>query len=66
MRVRIFLSTKKKRLLYIFLFLASFNYLGNVIGMAFTGIERAFKKLKHQWTVDKYPELIMYPSALET
>ena len=57
-RFRVFLSTKKKRLFMIFMFVVSFNYTGNIAAMSMATVERTFKKKKIEWLRKWYPEIV--------
>ena len=48
-RIGAFFGTKKKRLFLILLFVATFNFTGNIASMFMAMIERNFKKNKKEW-----------------
>ena len=48
-RIKIFLSTKRRRFFYLFLFFMTFTLTGNVMGFITARLERSARKYKKQW-----------------
>ena len=44
----------------------SFNFTGNMIGHVMAKIERKFKAKKLETILNKWPETVMFKSAIET
>jgi hypothetical protein len=65
-RIRLFFSTKKRRFLYILLFVLTFNYSANFIGFFTARAERSLKKFRKNWILKKNPSIMTYQSALDT
>ena len=62
-RFSMFFKTKKRRLLYIFLFALTFNFTGNFAGMIMAQVERKFKKKKREYLINNYPDVMVTQSA---
>ena len=65
-RIPVFLSGKRWRFIYIFAFIATFNFTGNAIAFGMAGVERRFKNFKRSYILKNYPECISPHTALET
>ena len=65
-RIKIFMSTKRKRFLYLFLFFLTFNLTGNMVGFITARLERSARKYKKQWIFKRNPLLMTYQSAIDT
>uniref|UniRef100_A0A7S3ISD2 Uncharacterized protein n=1 Tax=Strombidium inclinatum TaxID=197538 RepID=A0A7S3ISD2_9SPIT len=64
--MRMFLSTKKKRLVLVLIFALTFNYTGNVAGFFASFIERSYKQWLKQWVIQKYPDCVASQPAYDT
>ena len=64
--MRLFFRNKRRTFLYGFLFLLAFNLIGNVSGFFLARLERSARKYKRQWIMNKYPNVLTYPSAMDT
>jgi hypothetical protein len=65
-RVKIFLKTKRRRFLYLFLAYLFFNFIGNFFGFVAARFERSTRKFKRQWILSKNPAIMSYSSAVDT
>lgn len=48
-RIKVFMTTKRRRFMYIFLFFLCFNLIGNFFGFLAARAERTARKYKKQW-----------------
>ena len=64
--MRLFFRNKRRTFVYGFLFVLAFNLLANVSGFFLARLERSARKYKRQWIMKKYPNVLTYPSAIET
>lgn len=62
-RIAYFLKTKRRRFVYLFIFLAAFQSLDNILKFVGARMERNFKRFKEAWVYRKYPELFVSPTA---
>ena len=65
-RIKIFLSTKRKRFFYLFLIFLTFNITSNLAGFIIARLERSARKYKKKWIFNKNPLLMTYQSAVDT
>ena len=65
-RTLIFMKTKKRRFLLIFLFVVTFNFIGNFFGFFLARAERSSRKYKKQWILKNNPGVLTYQYALDT
>ena len=64
--MRLFFRNKRRTFFYGFLFLLTFNLFANVSGFLLARLERSARKYKRQWILNKYPNVLTYPSAIDT
>jgi hypothetical protein len=65
-RVGLFLRTKRRRFLYLFLIFLGFNFIGNIFGFLAARLERSTRKYKRQWILSTNPAVMSYQSAVDT
>lgn len=65
-RIKVFMTTKRRRFMYLFLFFLSFNLIGNFFGFLAARAERTARKYKKQWIFSKNPLILTYQSAVDT
>ena len=65
-RIKVFMSTKRRRFMYLFLLFLTFNLTGNFFGFLAARLERTARKYKKQWIFGKNPLILTYQSAVDT
>lgn len=65
-RIAIFFRTKRRRFLYLFLFILAFNFFGNAVGFLLARMERSARKYKKLWIMDYNPAIMSYHTAVDT
>ncbi len=65
-RISIFLRTKRRRFLLLFLFFLFFNPIANVMGFILARLERSARKYKRRWIQSKFPNVMHAQTALDT
>ena len=62
-RVAYFVRTRRKRFIYLFLFLAAFQYVDNILKFIGARMERNYKNVKKFFIQRRYPEMFIDPTA---
>ncbi len=65
-RISLFIRTKRRRFLLLFLFFLFFNPIANVMGFILARLERSGRKYKRRWIQSKFPNVMHAQTALDT